>query len=87
MYNKNLATGDTLLSQKNKTVNKNNKKKELASALRQNLLRRKNADFKNTSSKRFFWCNFFKLSGVSIVIILPLSIMQTRSERYSASSK
>jgi hypothetical protein len=51
MYNKNLATGDTLLSQKNKTVNKNNKKKELASALRQNLLRRKNADFKNTSSK------------------------------------
>ena len=27
MYNKNLATGDTLLSQKNKTVNKNNKKK------------------------------------------------------------
>ena len=49
--NKNLATGDILLSQKNKTVNKNNKKKELASALRQNLLRRKNADFKNTSSK------------------------------------
>jgi hypothetical protein len=49
--NKNLATGDILLSQKNKKINKNNHKKELATALRQNLLRRKNADFKNISSK------------------------------------